>query len=101
MMTAHANDWSEVADALGGLAMKLKLHFEQAADEPGQEIEAALDKMGDAIETAFDALRAAVKDPAVQQDVKDVGAELRDALRNTLTGMSARMRHAVECDPRD
>lgn len=35
---ARADEWNEVADAVAGLAMKLKLQFEQAAAEPADEV---------------------------------------------------------------
>lgn len=123
-MSDTPSEWRQVADSLSGLAMKLKLHYEQATSEadasaagaaaggpggagaagtagdagpavgpgpaeaPGEEEKAevrqALDRLGDAVEGAFEAVRNAVRDPAVKEDVREVGATLKGALTNTL-----------------
>ena len=92
-MTSRTEDWQQVADRISALALKMKLHFEEAADEPAEEVKTALDALGDAVEGAFEALRASVKDPAVRQDVKDAAADLRDALSNTFAELGAQLRN--------
>jgi hypothetical protein len=83
-MSDTPSDWKQVADSLSGLALKLKMHFEQAAGEEDKaEARQALDRLGDAVEGAFEAVRNAVKDPAVKDDVREVGATLKDALAKT------------------
>ncbi|HEX9994927.1 MAG TPA: hypothetical protein VGB14_18520 [Acidimicrobiales bacterium] len=87
-MSDTPSDWKQVADSLAGLGMKLKLHFEQASGEEGQEEQdrarQALDRLGEAVEGAFEAVRNAVKDPAVKDDVRDVASTLKQAVTNTL-----------------
>lgn len=115
-MSDTPSEWRQVADSLSGLALKLKMHYEQATSEagapgaagggpataadagpavgaaptepPGEEEKAevrqALDRLGDAVEGAFEAVRNAVRDPAVKEDVREVGATLKGALTNTL-----------------
>ncbi len=85
-------DWKEIADSLEALALKLKMHYEQATEEPGEEAKNALESLGKAVEGAFDALRAAVKDPSVQDDVREAGVALRDALSNTFAEVTARLK---------
>lgn len=79
-------EWDEVGQAIGGLALKLKLHFEETADHKGKE---AVDAVCDSVEAAFDGLKAAVNDPAVKQDVRDVATSLGDALRNSFAELVA------------
>lgn len=88
-MTLHTEDWNEVADAVEGLALKLKLHFESVADESGQAVKDAVDELGDAVERSFDALRGAVEDPAVKENVKEVAVRLRDAVSNTFSELKS------------
>lgn len=84
-MSDTPSEWKQVADSLSGLAMKLKLHFEQATGEEDKaEARQALDRLGDAVEGAFEAVRSAVKDPAVKEDVREVASTLKDAVTNSL-----------------
>jgi len=89
-------DWDRVADSLGGLALKLKLHFEEASGAPAEEARSALVALSEGVEAAFDGLKASIADPAMKQDVRDVAAGLRDALGNTFAELSSQLRH-----PRD
>ncbi len=87
------DDWNRVGDTIGGLALKLKLHFEQAAGGEAEETRRALDAVRDGVETAFDGLKAAIADPAMQQDVRDVATDLRDALGNTFAELSSQLQN--------
>ena len=84
-MRSQADEWNELADAVAGLGLKLKLHVEQAAAEPADEVNNAVDCVAEAVDRAFDALRSAVQDPAVQDDVREVATRLRDTVTNTLS----------------
>jgi hypothetical protein len=84
-MTIRTQDWNEVADAIDSLALKLQLHFDSVAGEPATAIKGAVDELGEAVERSFDALRNAVEDAAVKDDVKEVATRLRDAVRNTFS----------------
>lgn len=87
------SDWKQVAEAFSGLALKLKMHYEQAAVEgESAEVKQALDRLGDAVDGAFDAMRNAVKDPAVKEDVRQVSTTLRDALANSFSEVSDDLR---------
>ena len=85
------DDWAGVADSISGLALKLKLHFDQAASESAAETRKALDAASDGVEAAFDSLKAIFADPAVQQDLSDVSAGLRDAVSNTFAELKAQL----------
>ena len=84
-MTIRTQEWNDVADAVEGLALKLKLHFESIAGESAASVKDAVDEVGEAVERSFDALRNAVEDPAVKADVKEVATRLRDAVCNTIS----------------
>jgi hypothetical protein len=86
-------DWDRVADSLGGLALKLKLHFEEAAGGTTDETRSAVAAVGEGVEAAFDGLKAAIADPAMKQDVRDVAAGFRDALSNTFAELGSQLRH--------
>jgi hypothetical protein len=89
-MTAR-EDWDRAADGISGLALKLKLHCEEAGAETAEQTRTALTAVGDSVEAAFDGLKAALSDPAMKQDVSDVAASLRDAVSNSLAELSAKL----------
>ena len=80
-----SQDWANVGDAVEGLALKLQLHFESVTGESADAVKTAVDDVGDAVERSFDALRSAVQDPGVKENVREVASRLRDAVANTLT----------------
>jgi hypothetical protein len=84
--------WSEVADRLGELGLKLKLHYEQAAEQPDGSVRRALEDLRDSVDSAFDAVGNAVKDPAVMDDARDVARALREALSTTFAEASDDLR---------
>ena len=86
-MTTRTEDWTEVADAIESLALKLKLHFESVAGDSAAAARTAVDEVGDAVERSFDGLRNAVDDPAVKDDVKQVATSLRQAVCNTFSAL--------------
>ncbi|MGI8693760.1 MAG: hypothetical protein ACR2JK_12820 [Geodermatophilaceae bacterium] len=92
--------WNEAADKLGGLGLKLKLHYEeqQGADRDASraEVQSAVQRLGDAVQVAFEAMGAAAKDDAVKEDVKQVGQALTDALRATFNEVSGEVRGALK-----
>lgn len=92
--------WNEAADKLGGLGLKLKLHYEeqQGADREASqaEVQSAVQRLGDAVQVAFEAMGAAAKDDAVKEDVKQVGQALTNALRATFTEVSGEVRGALK-----
>src|SRR5688500_11780111 len=58
--------WSELADRLDALALKLKLHYEQAGGDGGPR---ALHELHDSVREAFTAAGNAIQDDAVRADV--------------------------------
>lgn len=100
--------WEDAGEALSGLGLKLKLHYEQQRDEvvdpPGIEfdaaekesVETAAAKFGAALQDVFDALGEASKDDAVKVDVKNVGRTLSDALSVTFAEVSDDVRKAFD-----
>lgn len=106
--------WSDVGTRFSALGQKLRTHFEQARhDEPtpppteaaategdsaapprDDALQAALRKLGDAIDGVVDAVGAAVKDPAVKADVKEVGSTLSAALAKSFAEVSEDLRNA-------
>ena len=48
-----------------------------------------VDELGQKLTDAFDSLGNAAKDPAVHEDVKDIGNTLRDALLSTFSTVGA------------
>ena len=89
-------DWSDVGDSISGLALKLKLHFEEVATESAAEAKEALDAASDGVEGAFDGLKATIADPAMKQDLCDVAAGLRDAMGNTFAELKAQLNVAQD-----
>jgi len=87
-MTEIQDSWKDVAGKAEALGLKLKLHLEQErdADDPGHsagDTKALVDELGRKLTEAFDSFGNAAKDPAIHEDVKDVGRLVRDALVTT------------------
>jgi hypothetical protein len=83
--------WAEIGSRLEALALKLKLHYEQAGGERAH----ALDEVGDRVRDAFTAAGNAIHDEAVRSDVRDVGAMVADALADAMTTVGEDMREAL------
>lgn len=92
-MAEVQDSWREVASKAEALGLKLKLHLEQEQDEASDrevgDTKAMVDELGQKLTDAFESLGNAAKDPAVHQDVKDVGSTLRDALMSTFSAVGA------------
>jgi hypothetical protein len=74
--------WSQVGERIEALALKLKLHYQQA----GQTEEASdpLRKIRDSLTDAFEAAGNAVRDDAVRADVRETGRLFLEALSVSL-----------------
>ena len=87
--------WQEVKAKVEGLGLKLKLHLEQeqvdgeATSESLNDAKAALEEMGTKLQDAVDSLGNAAKDPAIREDVRDLGMLLRDAMNETFSAVGA------------
>jgi hypothetical protein len=91
---AHATHrrWAELADRLDALALKLKLHYEQAG---GDGLPRALDELRDSVREAFTAAGNAIQDDAVRTDVREVGAMVAEAVADGLSTVGSDLRDAV------
>ncbi|NNK91030.1 MAG: hypothetical protein HKO87_01235 [Acidimicrobiia bacterium] len=92
-MTDPKDSWREVAGKAEALGLKLKLHLEQEHDEttprePG-DTKALVDDLGQRLQEAFDSMGNAAQDPAVHEDVKDMGRLMKDALLSTFNAVGA------------
>jgi len=92
MTTTEA--WAELSERLEALALKLKMHLEQAG--AGEGVPQALGELRDKVQDAFTAAGNAVNDEAVRADVRDVGQLLADAVSTTLAKVSDEVREALE-----
>jgi len=70
-MSEQAVRWQEVANKAEALALKLKLHMEQAGGDPHDGD--ALERFRVAMDEAFTAAGNAVRDDAVRADVREIG----------------------------
>jgi Flp pilus assembly pilin Flp len=97
-MTDVRKAWDEAGEALSGLGLRLKLHYEQQRGDDDAEaaVESAVAKLGVALQDAFDALGAAASDEAVRSDVLQVGQRLTDALSVTFAEVSDPVRKAFD-----
>jgi hypothetical protein len=78
VMSDQAARWHEVTDRAEALALKLKLHMEQAGDDTGGR--AVLDGLRAAMDDAFTAAGNAVRDDAVRADVREIGRLMLEAI---------------------
>jgi hypothetical protein len=86
--------WTALAHRLDALALKLKLHLEQAGADDG--VPKALGDLRDTVEDAFTAASNAVHDDAVRTDVREVGQLLADAVATALAKVSEDVRTVLE-----
>jgi hypothetical protein len=93
-MSESSVQWQEVASRVEALALKLKMHVEQANDD-GQA-EAALDQLRAVMNAAFEAGGNAFRDDAVRQDIRDVGRLWGEALHPTVTRVDGEVRNLFE-----
>ena len=89
-----STSWDEVGSKLSGLGLKLKLHIEEASGDD-HDVNNALRDLAASIEGAFDGLRKAAKDPAIKEDVRDVGSALSEAVTKTLGELGDDMRNLM------
>jgi hypothetical protein len=74
--------WAEIGSRLEALALKLKLHYEQAGGDGSPH---AFDALRALVEDAFTATGNAVNDDAVRADVREVGVMVAEAMADALT----------------
>ena len=84
--------WTEIGSRLEALALKLKLHYEQAG---GDGAPRTLDGLRDSIRDAFAATENAVNDEAVRADVREAAVMVAGAVADTLTTVGDDMREAL------
>ena len=94
--------WRDVASKAESLGLKLKLHLEQEQDEASErevgDTKAMVDELGQKLTDAFESIGNAAKDPAVHQDVKDIGSTLREALMSTFSAVGAEVNSRTQGD---
>ena len=93
-MSDGGGRWSEVGDQIEALALKLRLHFQQAGH--GEQAADALGKVRDAVSEAFEAAGNAVRDDAVKADVRETGRLFLEAMSGSLAKAAERMRDKTE-----
>lgn len=96
-MTDQLSQWQQLADRVEALALKLKLHVEQADDDG--EVKDAMGRLRADVDEAFRAAGNAVRDHAVREDVSEVGRLLTDALDTTFTRVGDQVRDLFERRP--
>lgn len=93
-VSAPAGDrrWAELQTRMDALALKLKLHYEQAG---GEGVPRALDELRDSVREAFTAAGNAIHDDAVRADVRDVGVMVAEAVADGLSTVGSDLREAL------
>lgn len=98
-MSEAQESWKQVASKAEALGLKLKLHLEQEQDHESERAEgdtkAIIDEIGQKLSDAFDSSLNAAKDPAVHEDVKDIGSMMKDALLATFSSVGAEVSSRV------
>ena len=83
-MTELRDAWTDVADRLSALGLKVKLHAEEELSDPDREVTDACGRVRSAVEEIADALGDASRDPAVRADVRAVADALATAVTETV-----------------
>ena len=84
--------WSVVADRIGALALKLKLHTEEELAQAGVSLSEIGDKLTAAISGAAEALEDACHDDAIREDLRSAGTAISDAIHTSLHGVKRSVR---------
>jgi len=104
-MAEMQDSWKEVAGKAEALGLKLKLHLAQEKTEEADgeaeatdsaDTKAMIDDLGRKVQEAFDSAGNAAKDPAVHEDVKEMGRLLKDALLATVSTVGHEVRTRVD-----
>jgi argininosuccinate lyase len=82
--TNQNEHWTTVQDGLEKLAMKVDYHWQQATSKDREELEAVAKKVGTALQDAVASIRNASADPAIREDLHDVGTAFERAVTTTL-----------------
>ena len=93
-MTEQSAQWQELASRVEALALKLKLHHEQASTD--RAVEDAIGRLRAEVDDAFQAAGNAMHDDAVRDDLREVGRLLTDALDTTFTRVDSQVRGLFE-----
>ena len=101
-MSELQDSWKEVSSKAEALGLKLKLHLEQEQDGESERQEGdtkqMVDDLGRKLGDAFDSMGNAAKDPAVHEDVKDLGRLFKDALLTTFQTVGAEVQSRTQTD---
>jgi hypothetical protein len=92
-MTQPTTSWHELSERLEALALKLKLHLEQARDDGVPE---AVRDLREAVDDAFEAAGNAMRDDAVREDVREAGRLFSEAFTTTMARAGDDVREFVE-----
>ena len=84
--------WAELEARMDALALKLKLHYEQAG---GDGVPRALDELRNSVREAFTAAGNAIHDDAVRADVREVGVMVAEAVADGLSTVNSDLREAL------
>ncbi len=95
-MTKTRDAWAAVASDLDALAIKLKMHYEQAASADAEAAREALGRLRSAIDDTVDAFGHAATDIAVREDLDRVRTSIVDAFTKTFDGISAEFSDAFK-----
>jgi hypothetical protein len=87
--------WTEVADHLTALGLKLKLHAKEELSDQGAESD-ALPRIRAALGALTDALGDASRDPAVRADLREVADAVVGAVNTTVDEVRTRSRQASD-----
>ncbi len=93
------DSWSEVRSKFDSLGLKLKLHLDEGesadeADDPDatdEEDRNAIEDLGNRIQETLSGMGNAAKDPAIREDLKELGVLMRDAISNSVSSTGDKM----------
>ncbi len=92
--------WKDTGEQFAALGASLKAHFEgeqgSAAGAARPDLGEAARRFAGAVQEAVNALGAAAKDPAVQEDVRNVGTSFAEALSATFAEVAEDLRRMAD-----
>lgn len=91
-MTDTRTAWTEVADHLSALCLKLKLHAEEEFSDDDVQEASGVDRLSAIVDQTVEAIEDAFEDDAVRDDARAVASSFLRAVQTTIRDAEQRVR---------
>lgn len=100
-MTDTRSAWTDVADHLSALCLKLKLHAEEELSDADIREKVGLERLRAVVDETVDAIEDAYEDQAVRDDARQMARSFVHAIDVTVRDLGDRVRSASTSSDED